>query len=62
MSHNFPEWGSGILKAVDFDIPADSPRVGDRVTAYAPAWFANDFNDYGAFQKLVLVPSENSKR
>ena len=30
MSHNFPEWGSGILKAVDFDIPADSPRV--RVT------------------------------
>jgi hypothetical protein len=40
-------------------MPADSPRIGDRVTAYAPAWFVKNSNDYGAFQKLVLVPSDN---
>ena len=50
---------AGIVKAVGSNVASDSPRVGDRVTAYAPSWFSKDSNDYGAFQKMVLIPSEN---
>ena len=49
---------AGFVKAVGSNVSADTARVGDRVAAFARSWFAVD-NNYGAFQKMVVVPSEN---
>ena len=51
---------AGIVVAVGSGISSDVPKPGTRVAAYAPSFFMKGAVDYGAFQKRVLVPSENA--
>ncbi|TPX32081.1 hypothetical protein SmJEL517_g04734 [Synchytrium microbalum] len=47
---------SGTVIAVGPTMPADAPVVGTRVAAFCPAFFVKGKEDYGAFQKKVIVP------
>ncbi|KAF7871684.1 hypothetical protein EAF04_003791 [Stromatinia cepivora] len=50
---------SGIVVAAGSSVPAAAPKVGTRVTAFAPAFFMQGDPDHGAFQKKVLVPASS---
>lgn len=50
---------SGIVVATGSSVPAAAPKVGTRVTAFAPAFYTQGDPDHGAFQKKVLVPASS---
>ena len=64
MLSNFPTVvGSDIAGTVisaGSSVSADAPKVGSRVTAFAPAFFTGGVADYGALQTRVLVPAVNA--
>ncbi|CRG92666.1 hypothetical protein PISL3812_09730 [Talaromyces islandicus] len=49
---------AGIVVECGPEVPADTPKPGARVAAYATAFFHQSDADFGAFQKFVLVNSE----
>ncbi|OJD28653.1 zinc-binding alcohol dehydrogenase domain-containing protein cipb [Diplodia corticola] len=51
---------SGIVLAAGSAVPADAPKPGTRVAAFAPCFFTQGAADYGAFQTRVLVPAANA--
>ncbi|KAK2765088.1 hypothetical protein FQN54_008787 [Arachnomyces sp. PD_36] len=50
---------AGTVVSRGWSIPADAPKPGTRVTAFAPCFFTQAAPNYGAYQTHVLVPSEN---
>jgi NADPH:quinone reductase-like Zn-dependent oxidoreductase len=51
---------AGIVLSAGSSIPADAPKPGTRVSAFAPCFFAQGAPDYGALQTRVLVPAANA--
>lgn len=47
---------SGIVLAAGPDVPSSAPKVGQRVAAFAIAFYKQGLPDYGGFQEKVLVP------
>jgi len=51
---------AGIVVSAGSSVPADAPKPGTRVAAFAPCFYQQGNPNYGAFQTRVLVPAENA--
>jgi NADPH:quinone reductase-like Zn-dependent oxidoreductase len=51
---------AGIVLSAGSSIPADAPKPGTRVSAFAPCFFVQGAPNYGALQTRVLVPAANA--
>lgn len=51
---------AGIVVSAGSNIRSNTPKSGTRVAAFASSFYQQGAPDYGAFQKYVLVPSENA--
>ncbi|KAJ8101616.1 chaperonin 10-like protein, partial [Lipomyces tetrasporus] len=51
---------AGIVLSAGSSVPADAPKPGTRVCAFAAAFFYQGAPDYGALQERVLVPAVNA--
>jgi NADPH:quinone reductase-like Zn-dependent oxidoreductase len=50
----------GIVVSAGSSVSPDAPKPGTRVAAFAPCFFMQGLPDYGAFQKMALVPAVNA--
>ncbi|MCJ1278702.1 hypothetical protein MMC21_006519 [Puttea exsequens] len=50
---------AGNVISAGSSVPADAPKPGSRVLAFAPAFYTQGAPDYGGLQARVLVPAEN---
>lgn len=51
---------AGTVISAGSSVPEDAPKPGARVAAFAPAFFTQGAQDYGAYQERVLVPATNA--
>ncbi|MCJ1422249.1 hypothetical protein MMC29_000129 [Sticta canariensis] len=50
---------AGVVVSTGSSVSSDAPKPGTRIAAFATAFSSQGAPDYGAFQKRVLVPTEN---